>query len=358
MYSQKAVKNADACRFCWMCRHLCPVQLVTGKEANTPRAKGLLVSMERRGQEKMDEDEAEVMYDCLLCEACTNDCATGYDPLIFIREGRTEAQTVLPEYLKKTMENLENRASVYEEAPKSYEENDINAEILVYIGDVARHEPATEVAEHYLSILKKAGVSFKTLKEEPVSGQMVGDFFGYVDEVKDIAKKCANAINSSNVRTVIVLDSYDRDIMVRKYPEWGIDIKAELVSGEAFLANLVEQGKIIVKDRAGETVTYHDDDRNARSFKEYEPARELIAAIGYNLKEMFLSKELSKSFGTVLYQAYRPDIEKKIVANRIVDAERAKVKTILTSNPQVYAVTRHGVKEGYEVKNLYALLDE
>jgi hypothetical protein len=146
--------------------------------------------------------------------------------------------------------------------------------------------------------------------------------------------------------------------MVRKYPEWGIDIKAELVSGEAFLVNLVEQGKIIVKDRAGETVTYHDDDRNARSFKEYEPARVLIAAMGYNLKEMFLSKELSKSFGTVLYQAYRPDIEKKIVANRIVDAERAKVKTILTSNPQVYAVTRHGVKEGYEVKNLYALLDE
>ena len=45
MFSEKAKKHADACRFCWMCRHLCPVQLVTGKETNTPRAKGLLVSM-------------------------------------------------------------------------------------------------------------------------------------------------------------------------------------------------------------------------------------------------------------------------------------------------------------------------
>ena len=45
MFSEKAYKNAEACRFCWMCRHLCPVQLVTGKETNTPRAKGLLVSM-------------------------------------------------------------------------------------------------------------------------------------------------------------------------------------------------------------------------------------------------------------------------------------------------------------------------
>ena len=41
MFSEKSKKNADACRFCWMCRHLCPVQLVTGKETNTPRAKGL-----------------------------------------------------------------------------------------------------------------------------------------------------------------------------------------------------------------------------------------------------------------------------------------------------------------------------
>lgn len=37
MFSEKSKKNADACRFCWMCRHLCPVQLVTGKETNTPR---------------------------------------------------------------------------------------------------------------------------------------------------------------------------------------------------------------------------------------------------------------------------------------------------------------------------------
>ena len=39
MFSEKSKKNADACRFCWMCRHLCPVQLVTGKETNPPRAK-------------------------------------------------------------------------------------------------------------------------------------------------------------------------------------------------------------------------------------------------------------------------------------------------------------------------------
>ena len=84
MFSEKAKKNADACRFCYMCRHLCPVELVTGKENNTPRAKGLQVSMLERGM-KMDRGCAVTMYECLLCGACTADCVTGFDPLVFIR---------------------------------------------------------------------------------------------------------------------------------------------------------------------------------------------------------------------------------------------------------------------------------
>ena len=61
MISQLASKHADKCRFCWMCRHLCPVQLQTGKEINTPRAKGLLLSMTARGKE-FDSDMAQAMY--------------------------------------------------------------------------------------------------------------------------------------------------------------------------------------------------------------------------------------------------------------------------------------------------------
>lgn len=352
------MKNADSCRFCWMCRHLCPVQLVTGKEANTPRAKGLLVSMEQRGQEQMDEDEAEVMFDCLLCEACTNDCATGYDPLVYIREGRTEAQMSLPAYMKDTAEKFMSMGTIYTDHPISFNEGTTKAKVLIYIGDVARHEPAATMAEHYLSILNKSGVEYKILQEEPVSGQLAADFFGYVDEVKKLAEKCADAINGADVETVVVLDSYDREIMVRKYPEWGINIKAKLISGESFLAELVTQEKITFSRKSEMKVTYHDDDRNARSFKEFEPARRLMKAAGIYLQEMFLSKELSKSFGTVLYQSYRPEIEKRIVANRILDARRIGQQTILTSNPQVFEVTRHGVPEGYQVCDLYTVLDE
>ena len=91
MISQNALHHAEKCRFCWMCRHLCPVQHQTGKELNTPRAKGLLLSMVNKKAQEFDKDMGQAMYECLLCDACTNDCATGYQPPLFIREARTEA---------------------------------------------------------------------------------------------------------------------------------------------------------------------------------------------------------------------------------------------------------------------------
>ena len=105
MYSEKAKKHADACRFCYMCRHLCPIELVTGKENNTPRAKGLQVSMMERGM-KMDKGSAVTMYECLLCGACTADCVTGFDPLIFIREARTHAmlEELTPDFAQKVID--------------------------------------------------------------------------------------------------------------------------------------------------------------------------------------------------------------------------------------------------------------
>ena len=113
MFSEKAYKNAEACRFCWMCRHLCPVQLVTGKETNTPRAKGLLVSMMKRGM-PMEADSARTMYECLLCGACTNDCATGFDPLVFIREGvlRPMSMTLFPHAWRRLYNVLRRQATV------------------------------------------------------------------------------------------------------------------------------------------------------------------------------------------------------------------------------------------------------
>ena len=165
MFSEVAYKNADACRFCWMCRHLCPVSLKTGKEINSARARGLLVSMVKRGSE-YDATMAENMWECVLCGACSNDCASGFEPRTFIREGRSIA---LAEGLAP--KNVAALASTVLETGNIYGAKDLQealkdelaglpetAPVLLYIGEVASVE-TPEIAKAAMRLRRVHGRS-------------------------------------------------------------------------------------------------------------------------------------------------------------------------------------------------------
>ena len=248
MISQNALHHAEKCRFCWMCRHLCPVQHQTGKELNTPRAKGLLLSMVNKKAQEFDKDMGQAMYECLLCDACTNDCATGYQPPLFIREARTEAvvSEVAPESVMNLIENVETTGNIYGVEKPSYGQD--GTDVLVYIGEVAAIK-VPEMAKHLLALLAKAGVSAKVLANEPASGVMLGDLMGYTEEVRKQAEVCAKALNETGL-PVVVLDSYDAEIMTQKYPEWGCEITAGVTTATAFVAKLLEEKKSAFDPRA------------------------------------------------------------------------------------------------------------
>ena len=114
MFSNDSARQADACRFCWMCRHICPVAGSTGNEAWTPRAKGLMVSMIERGTE-YDAQIAQAMYHCTMCEACSNDCVTGFKPTDFIREARTLAivNGFAPKAVNDEIDNILSRGNIF-----------------------------------------------------------------------------------------------------------------------------------------------------------------------------------------------------------------------------------------------------
>ncbi len=357
MISQNALKHANKCRFCWMCRHLCPVQLQTGKEINTPRAKGLLLSMNQRGK-AFGPDEAQAMYECLLCDACTNDCATGYQPPLFIREARTEAvvQGIAPAAVMKAIENFEESGNIYGEE-KAVFEAEKEGDTLVYIGEVAAVK-APEMARSLLSLLKKAGVKATVLADEPASGAALADLMGYTAEVQAQARKCADAINASGAKTVVVLDSYDAEIMAQKYGEWGCELSSGLVTATAFVAKLIEDGLLTVRNANGILAACHDDDRLARTFHEFEPIRAIAKAAGYELTEMFNHGKLAKSCGSAVALVYMPEITKKVAAGRWDDLLRTEAPAMLTANPESYICLAESVPEGKVLVDLYSALDK
>ena len=357
MFSEKSKKHADACRFCWMCRHLCPVQLVTGKETNTPRAKGLLVSMITRGM-KLEADTAETMYECMLCGACTNDCVTGFEPPLFIREGRTEAVVagVAPKYVTDLIDVIEKTGSMYGTSESKVKTDaPETGDLLVWLGETARYS-TPEVAEALLKILDKAGVKYAVLKNEPSSGSALGDLMGFVEDVRAQAKKAAEAIKASGAKKVVVLDSYDAALFRHEYKDWGIELP-EIVTATAFVDELIKAGKLAPKKEAM-VVSYHDGRRLARDLDEHQPARDILTAMGCDIHEMWQNRRLAKCCGSAVVGRYLPELRAKVAAGRWNDITRTDAKIMVAACPQSTEALSATVPEGYEYKDLFVMLAE
>ena len=112
--TEKAKNIIDNCRFCWMCRHVCPIGNATGQERNTARARALGASLVVRGASAL-KVIADNVYECTLCGACTNNCVTGWDPKVFIQELKTEIvlNGETPAYIASLLEKYQKTGNVY-----------------------------------------------------------------------------------------------------------------------------------------------------------------------------------------------------------------------------------------------------
>jgi len=351
-----AEKIEDACRFCWMCRHLCPVALVTGNEADTPRGRAFVLSMDRRGY-KFNSDQVDMIYRCNLCYACTDDCATGYDPTVFTRAARTKAVVgnMLTGHLKEVVDKIlqGELPVIHDEETKEYKallsRHNKKADLLVYRGGWK------SLSLPFLTLLEKNNIPFKLMEKEAVSGSLAWDLVGVVDDVKQFSNKWVKELDESEAKTVICLDNNDvffsRDQMAR----WEVKTKAQIITTVAFLTSLEKEGKLKKVNKNLE-VTYHDPSRLARNLMEIEEPRELIKYSGANLKELFLHGHLARSSGGIELKELYPDLAAKIEEGLWEDIKRLGVKTVVTTDLPTYSALKESAPEGYKVLEISELL--
>lgn len=364
MFSQKTAKMIDACRFCWMCRHLCPIGLQTGKESNTPRAKALMMSLTERGLDLSHEMMTD-MYECALCNACANDCATGYEPPFFIREARSYAVVngLVPEKVSKVIDSALENGNIYGEPSGTKFDQLVEelkmlpnqAEVLLYIGDTAARR-APQIAKAVISLLKKAKVDFTVLRNEPPCATELYDLIGFVGEVQQTSEVCAKAVNKTNAKTLVVLDPACARVFRQEYPAWGFAISAEVVTATTFIADLIKNDSIKVQKTEGD-VTFHDPCRLSRDMDESAPAREIINAMGYTLHEMFLCTAQTKCCGGEIVNAHSPNLTQLTSRGRMNDAQKTGAKTLLCACPACFDIFKKSEEAGLTVEDLFISLD-
>ncbi|MGE4283480.1 MAG: (Fe-S)-binding protein [Clostridia bacterium] len=366
MITEKAKKNADACRFCWMCRHLCPIGINTGNESHTPRAKGLMMSLVERGA-PYTQEMAEVMYECCLCNACANDCATGYEPSEFIREARTLAvvNDLVPERVQRVIDSTIHEDNIFgmphkdRFAPLKEHIQGLpeKAETVLYIGGTAAYKKP-EIAIALIRILKKAGIDFTVIANESQSGAELGDLIGFVEEVRQVAYKTADSINATDAKNLVVLDPHDARMFKHEYSKWGCAPAMEIFTATYFVAGLIRTKKLVPQKVENITVTYQDPCRLARDIGETSPAREIMEAMGLNIKEMFLHGDMTKCCGSQLVNEHSPRLARLAAKNRCDDAARTGASILVTSCPGCLDMLGKEALESFEVADLFYLLEK
>ena len=353
--TEKAKNIIDNCRFCWMCRHICPIGNATGLERNTARARAMGASLVVRGATELKEIASNI-YECTLCGACTNNCMTGFDPKVFTQELKTEIvlNGVAPDYIITLLEKYTQTGNVFGKEACSCLDALYNtdSETALFVGQDALY-CSPESVKNAVAVLNKAGVSVSLDKNQD-SGVALWFLTGKTQETQNAAKNCAEMLNK--YKTVVVYDPVDLKLMLHEYKEWGIEITAKLVSFNEYLLSLLESGKINIKKSENE-YSLQDNYAYARELDDSETGRKLIEKVG-KVKDMLLIGKEANLAGQLIMAEYMPDVMTQVAKDRWVNVKNMDCKTVVTENPAEYVALKATCPDGYRVISVEEMILE
>ena len=343
------------CRFCWMCRHICPIGNATGLERNTARARSFAISMVERGATELCE-VADNVYECMLCGACTNNCVTGFDPKVFVQETKTEIvlSGLTPDYILSLIERQMQTGNVYgASVPKELEALYSDDGDVLFLAGANAVIKAPECVGRALFLLSRAGVKASFTREQD-TGRSLWFLTGKTQETQNAAK--AFATHASKYKTVVVYDPLDLAFMRHEYAEWGIALDSEIVSFNEYLLSLIKNDKIMVK-RGESEYTLQDHSAYARDLDDTESGRALIEAVGVS-RDMLLHGREANLAGHLIMAEYMPAVIRRVALDRWQNAINMGCKTIVTESPDEYVSLKESCPEGYRVITVEEMLLE
>lgn len=234
--------------------------------------------------------------------------------------------------------------------------NEGSPDVLYFAGCTASFDPDTQpVAVQSALLLQQGMVRFSILgNEEPccVSKlRRMGDP-EYVSEAKDRV----NLFVSRGIKTVVVscagcykgFHSDSRGLWPEGY---------RVLHLTQYLSKLISEGGLQLRHRVPMVVTYHDPCHLGRHNGIYDEPRHILQSIrGLTLVEMTRHKAFSTCCGMGGgLKAANPEIQRKMSASRIREAEATGAQAVVTPCQTCYLGLMHGVEETGSSLEVYHL---
>jgi len=342
------------CIRCGLCLSVCPLYRLTLNETDSPRARVALLRGVREGVIGAPTDStAASFFRCLLCGACTFACPSGVtvDRILELTRGEMSDLGLTPEPLIALGERIAEGHNISGEPNENrlmWADNLPNpptgigkerAEVVYFVGCVSAMFPRSySVAQSFVEVLEKADVDYALLGEQEWCCGYPQAISGNPGQARSTMRHNLDAVRAMEAETVVTTCPSCYHFWKHTYPAaLEEDLGLEVVHATEFLADLLELGKLPLRnDLREQVVTYHDPCDLGRKSEVFEAPRRILAQIpGVTLVEMPENREGSHCCGGGgNLESFDPELSEAIAARRIRQAAETGAKTVLSACQQ------------------------
>ena len=313
----------------------------------------------------------DTLWSCTTCRACVEECPMmieHVDAIVDLRRYQTLELGAVP---LKAEEPLANMRGCDEPSGRPlFERTDFaaglslprivergEAEVLLWLGQAAYDLRGQRTLKALIQTLNAGGVDFAVLGGQERDCGDLARRLGDEATFQRLARANVETLSRYRFARILTADPHALHVIRNEYPAFGGTY--DVVHHTAFLAELVESGRLAPASLAGRTITYHDPCYLGRYNGEVEAPRALLDALGLERREMARSGKRSMCCGGG-GGAPSADIpgDTRIPDIRMEQARTTGAKTVAVACPQCTAMLEGVTGERPEVKDVAELLWE
>jgi Fe-S oxidoreductase len=360
MQLQPVTATIENCRYCLMCRHVCPVGHVTRRETLTPHGWGLTIASVQRGLLTWDPDTLDVLYSCADCGTCRAHCVTDQalpDAIAATRAG-VAAQTLAPAVVYQVHQAIQEWGNPFENHSPDTAKG--TAEIALFVGDDARYLwPAA--LESALKVLAIAGLRPVLIGIGRSNGYLASSL-GFFETAKRLVNATLDELKASGARRMLVLTpgdhyAFSRLLTDRLEVEWPQDIELQEVI--SLLDEKTTAGALRFKPSDdNRPYAYIDPTHSLRIPARFEAPRRLLAGfMPTSGRELFWRRERAHPCGNGALQFTNPHLSTHLNYSRLADAQQAGAQVLISEDSGCLSqLNRDAERFGLTIQGFYELL--